>query len=45
MGYQIFTVVFADGERQAYGSSGNAVDFVFYPHDKGPARCGRGYAA
>jgi hypothetical protein len=36
MGYQIFTVVFADGEWQAYGS-GNAVDFIFDPPDKG--RC------
>jgi len=36
MGYTIFTVVFADGSRQAYGS-GNAVDFVRYPEGKGPS--------
>ena len=30
MGYTIFTVVFADGARQAYGG-GNAIDFVDYP--------------
>jgi hypothetical protein len=35
MGYTIFTVVFADGSRQAY-SCGNAVDFVRYPEGKGP---------
>ena len=34
MGYTIFTVVFADGSRQAYGT-GNAVDFVRYPEGKG----------
>ncbi len=36
MGYTIFTVVFADGYRQAYGT-GNAVDFIRYPDGKGPA--------
>jgi hypothetical protein len=35
MGYTIFTVVFADGSRQAY-STGNAVDFIRYPEGKGP---------
>ena len=35
MGYTIFTVVFADGLRQAC-VTGNAVDFIRYPHDKGP---------
>lgn len=35
MGYTIFTVVFSDGERQAYGT-GNAVDFIRYPDGKGP---------
>jgi hypothetical protein len=35
MGYTIFTVVFSDGERQAY-SSGNAVDFIRYPDGKRP---------
>ena len=34
MGYTIFTVVFSDGERQAYGT-GNAVDFIRYPDGKG----------
>lgn len=34
MGYTIFTVVFADGSRQAYGT-GNAVDFIRYPEGKG----------
>jgi hypothetical protein len=34
MGYTIFTVVFADGSRQAYGT-GNAIDFVAYPEGKG----------
>lgn len=34
MGYTIFTVVFADGSRQAYGT-GNAVDFIRYPAGKG----------
>jgi hypothetical protein len=33
MGYTIFTVVFADGSRQAYGM-GNAVDFIHYPEGK-----------
>ncbi len=35
MGYTIFTVVFADGLRQAC-VTGNAVDFIRYPLDKGP---------
>jgi hypothetical protein len=35
MGYTIFTVVFSDGSRQAYGT-GNAVDFIRYPEGKGP---------
>jgi hypothetical protein len=35
MGYTIFTVVFADGLRQAY-VTGNAVDFILYPTGKGP---------
>lgn len=35
MGYNIFTVVFSDGERQAYGTGG-AVDFIQYPDGKGP---------
>ena len=35
MGYTIFTVVFADGTRQAC-VSGNAVDFIHYPIGKGP---------
>jgi len=35
MGYTIFTVVFADGVRQAY-ATGNAVDFIRYPIGKGP---------
>lgn len=35
MGYTIFTVVFSDGERQAYGT-GNAVDFIRYPDGKVP---------
>jgi hypothetical protein len=35
MGYTIFTVVFSDGEQQAYGT-GNAVDFIRYPNGKGP---------
>lgn len=34
MGYTIFTVVFADGSRQAFGT-GNAVDFIRYPEGKG----------
>jgi hypothetical protein len=34
MGYTIFTVVFADGSRQAY-VGGNAVDFIRYPEGKG----------
>jgi hypothetical protein len=36
MGYTIFTVVFSDGQRQAYGT-GNAVDFIRYPDGKGPS--------
>jgi hypothetical protein len=36
MGYTIFTVVFTDGSRQAYGT-GNAVDFIRYPEGKGPS--------
>lgn len=35
MGYTIFTVVFADGLRQAC-VTGNAVDFIHYPPGKGP---------
>ena len=35
MGYTLFTVVFADGSRQAY-SAGNAIDFIEYPPGKGP---------
>jgi hypothetical protein len=35
MGYTIFTVVFMDGFRQAYGC-GNAVDFIRYPEGKTP---------
>jgi len=35
MGYTIFTIVFADGVRQAC-VSGNAVDFIRYPLGKGP---------
>jgi hypothetical protein len=35
MGYTIFTVVFADGVRQAC-ATGNAVDFIQYPLGKGP---------
>ena len=35
MGYTIFTVVFADGVRQAC-VSGNAVDFIQFPIGKGP---------
>ena len=34
MGYTIFTVVFADGFRQAY-VTGGAVDFIRYPEGKG----------
>ena len=34
MGYTIFTVVFADGCRQAY-ATGNALDFIRYPEGKG----------
>ena len=33
MGFNIFTLIFADGQRQAY-SFGNAVDFVIYPRGK-----------
>jgi hypothetical protein len=36
MGYTIFTVVFANGSRQAC-VSGNAVDFIRYPIGKRPA--------
>ena len=36
MGYEIFTVVFTDGLRQAWGG-GSAVDFIRYPPGKGPA--------
>jgi hypothetical protein len=36
MGYTIFTVVFADGQRQAC-VTGNAVDFIRYPPGKGPS--------
>lgn len=35
MGYTIFTVLFADESRQAYGC-GNAVDFIRYPAGQGP---------
>ncbi len=35
LGYTIFTVVFADGEKQAC-VTGNALDFIRYPHGKGP---------
>src|ERR1017187_1090437 len=35
MGYTVFTVVFADGVRQAC-DTGNAVDFIRYPIGKGP---------
>jgi hypothetical protein len=35
MRFNIFTLIFADGQRQAY-SAGNAVDFVIYPPGKGP---------
>lgn len=35
MGYTVFTVVFADGARQAC-DSGNAVDFIRYPVGKAP---------
>ena len=35
MGYRIFTVVFADGLRQAC-ATGGAVDFIHYPSGKGP---------
>jgi hypothetical protein len=35
MGHTIFTVVFADGQRQAC-VTGNAVDFIRYPLGKGP---------
>ena len=33
MGYTIFTVLFSDGSRQAYGT-GNALDFVRFPEGK-----------
>ena len=35
MGYHVFTIIFSDGSRQAYGS-GNAIDFISYPPGKGP---------
>jgi hypothetical protein len=35
MGYNRFTVVFADGSRHSC-ISGNAVDFICYPKGKGP---------
>ena len=35
MGYCIFTIVFDDGSRQAY-ATGNAVDFIDYPTNRGP---------
>ena len=35
MGGTTFTVVFSDGEQQAY-VTGNAVDFIRYPNGKGP---------
>jgi len=35
MGYTIFTVVFADGHKQAC-VTGNAVDFIRYPPGKSP---------
>jgi hypothetical protein len=35
MGYTIFTVVFADGQKQAC-VTGNAVDFIRYPPGKSP---------
>lgn len=35
MGYTLFVVVFSDGTRQAF-ATGNAVDFIEYPEDKGP---------
>jgi hypothetical protein len=35
MGYVVFTVLFADDEKQAC-VSGNAVDFIRYPARKGP---------
>lgn len=35
MGYTVFTVVFADGVRQAC-ESGNTIDFIRYPLGKGP---------
>jgi len=35
MGFNIFTLIFADGQRQAY-CAGNAVDFAIYPPGKGP---------
>ncbi len=36
MGFFIFTVIFKDGQRLAYGTGG-AVDFIRYPPGKGPA--------
>lgn len=35
MGYAIFTVVYADGLREAWGG-GNTVDFIRYPPGRGP---------
>ena len=35
MGYTIFTVIFADGQRQAC-VTGNAVDFIRYPNGTSP---------
>ena len=35
MGYTIFTLLFANGERQAC-FTGNAVDFICYPDGQGP---------
>ncbi len=34
MGYQVFTVIFSDGVKQAY-LMGNAIDFIEYPDGKG----------
>lgn len=35
MGVHVFTVLFADGSKQAY-RSGGAIDFIPYPAGKGP---------
>ncbi|MEO1137124.1 MAG: hypothetical protein AAFW68_11050 [Pseudomonadota bacterium] len=35
MGYSIFTVCFANGHEEAYGT-GNAIDFISYPQGLGP---------